>query len=321
MPDIPHEAVVEILQNEPSLVAVLLDGVGVHLPAEAVPIRADTNLSVRDPRLSKQLIADNVFVFSSLRHRVAVVVEVQSGRPGRGRKFAWPAYACVARSREKYAVLFLVIALTREAAAGSSQTIRTGHPGLDLRPFVCGPGGLPGPGGPAFAPELVVLNVLTGNLDLTMHEARVLAIAIINGAPRERAGSYTRIIWAVAPESARKPLEKLMKTIKVPFLDEMIAEGIAEGRAQGVAQGVAQGRAQGVAEGRAQGVAEGRAQGEARLLLRVMAARGIAVPEETRAWLEECQDTARLEELADRAVSARTLAEIFADQPKPPGMK
>jgi hypothetical protein len=54
MPGIPHEAVVEVLQNEPELVAVLLRTVGVRLPSDLTPVVADSNLSVRDPDRMKQ---------------------------------------------------------------------------------------------------------------------------------------------------------------------------------------------------------------------------------------------------------------------------
>jgi hypothetical protein len=50
-----------------------------------------------------------------------------------------------------------------------------------------------------------------------------------------------------------------------------------------VAQGEARGRAEGEARGRAEGEARGRAEGEARGVLTVLAARGIAVPDDVRA--------------------------------------
>jgi transcriptional regulator of acetoin/glycerol metabolism len=141
---------------------------------------------------------------------------------------------------------------------------------------------------------LTVLNILTGDLDLTNHAARMFALLAIAEAPAELREGYTRIIRAVAPESARAALEELMMThLKDDFIDGFLDQGRAEGRAQGVAQGVA--------------------QGEAHLLLRFMAARGLDIPEHIRARVAECADTARLEAWADRAATATSVDEIFGD--------
>jgi hypothetical protein len=52
-PSIPHEAVVEVLHNEPQLVAMLLGKLGTHLPSGAAPFFLDSNLSLCDPRWKK----------------------------------------------------------------------------------------------------------------------------------------------------------------------------------------------------------------------------------------------------------------------------
>jgi hypothetical protein len=49
------------------------------------------------------------------------------------------------------------------------------------------------------------------------------------------------------------------------------------------------------------------------MLLRIMAARGLDIPEHVRARVAECGDTARLEAWADRAATATSVEEIFED--------
>jgi hypothetical protein len=143
-------------------------------------------------------------------------------------------------------------------------------------------------------PQLAVLNILTGDLDLTNHAARMFALLAIAEAPAELREGFTRIIRAVAPESARAALEELMMShLRDDFIDGFLDQGRAEGRAQGLAQGVA--------------------QGEAHLLLRFMAKRGLEIPEHIRARVAECADTARLEAWADRAATATSVDEIFGD--------
>jgi hypothetical protein len=50
MPKLRHEAVVEVLQNEPLLVPLLLAyaGAGVRFPRRPAAVIADSNLSARD---------------------------------------------------------------------------------------------------------------------------------------------------------------------------------------------------------------------------------------------------------------------------------
>ena len=254
MPSIEHEAAGQILHADPQLAAILLGSCGVLLPSGAVAVTADSNLSDRDPT---DLRSDNVLIFEGIGGKVAVIAEVQKDKRDAGR-MRW--------------------------------LIRTGHPGFDLVPLVRGPGTLPHPGHPVYGPQLTVLNVLTGDLDLTNHAARMFALLAIAEAPAELREGYTRIIRAVAPESARAALEELMMThLRDDFVDGFLDQGRAEGRAQGVAQG------------------------EAQLLLRFMAARGLDIPEHIRARVAECADTARLEAWADRAATATSVDEIFGD--------
>ena len=139
---------------------------------------------------------------------------------------------------------------------------------------------------PVYGPQLPVLNILAGDLDLTNHAARIFALLAIAEAPAELREGYTRIIRAVAPESARAALEELMMT---HLRDDFVDGFLDQGRAEGVAQG------------------------EAHLLLWFMAARGLDIPEHIRAQVDECADTARLEAWADRAATATSVDEIFGD--------
>ena len=135
-----------------------------------------------------------------------------------------------------------------------------------------------------------LLNILTGDLDLTNHAVRMLALLAIAEAPADLREGYTRIIRAVAPESARAALEELMMNhLRDDFVDGFIDQG------------------------RAEGVVQGMAQGEAQMLLRIMTARGLDIPEQIRARVAECTDTARLEAWADRAATATSLDDIFKD--------
>jgi hypothetical protein len=84
-----------------------------------------------------------------------------------------------------------------------------------------------------------------------------------------------------ASQAARQALEALMTTapFKNAFVDRLLAEG--------------------------------EAKGEARLLLRVLAARRLHVSAEIRERVLSCADTSQLEAWADRAATAATVDEVF----------
>jgi hypothetical protein len=75
-----------------------------------------------------------------------------------------------------------------------------------------------------------------------------------------------------------------------------------------------EGKAEGKAEGRAEGVAEGKAEGEAQAILRILAARGIDVPERTRERILVCADLDVLGRWLDRSVHAQSADELFAGE-------
>lgn len=283
MPSVQHEAVVELLHRNLQLAGVLLASAGIRLPARATAVVADSNLSARRPLA---FAAEHVIVFTGQTGKVAVVAEVQKDPPRPWKLRDWPAYLSIAGREHQCEAVLLVIALRAETARASRDVIRTGHPGFDLTPIVIGPDNVPAPGGPVLGPELTILAVLTGALDLSSHEARMFAVGSIAHADPEHRGGYTRLILAVAPEATQRALEELMQTtFKDTFVDRLLDQGRAEGEAQG----------------------------EARLLLRVLAARGILVPADIRNRVSTCTDTRELDAWFDRAISATTLGEVFTE--------
>jgi hypothetical protein len=169
--------------------------------------------------------------------------------------------------------------------------IVTGHPGFDLVPLVIDSVTTPDLSSPAAStagPELAVLAVLTGALDLDQDSARRLVLASLANLDESRQATYTVLIRSAASESARQALEDLMTTkFRDPFVDRWFAEGEAKGRA------------------------EGRAEGQANMILRVLAARGLEVSASDREHVLSCTDTGQLETWADRAATATSVEEVF----------
>jgi hypothetical protein len=141
------------------------------------------------------------------------------------------------------------------------------------------------PGVTVAGAELLVLAVLTGALDLGEDSARRLVLTGLAAVDEDRRKSYTAFVLTAASAAARQALEALMTTTDYshPFIDQYIAKGKAEGRAEG----------------------------EAQMILRVLAARGLRVPEEIRQQLLTCTDTSQLETWGDRAATAARVEDIF----------
>lgn len=207
---------------------------------------------------------------------------MQSDPPSKKKRRAWPAYVAVARVEHECPAVLIVVALRPVTARASARSIPTGHPGFVLRPIVISPDNTPAPEGPEAA-ELAVLAVLTGALDLGDPAAQLLALQRIARVDAERRQTYTRLIRVTASAAVRQALEELMTTAfpRDDFIDGLIDQG--------------------------------RAEGEARMLLRILAARGFSLPDEICERVTGCTDLAQLESWGTRAVTATSVREIFGD--------
>ena len=287
MPGSKHQAIIQILRDEPQLVAMLLGRIGIRTPSGSYPVIADSDLSHRTPRLLKELRADNVFLFPGMHETIAVVVEVQTARPGKKRLSTWPCYVTSARLVHGCKAYLLVIATSEAASTGSATLLEIGQPGFRFLPFVAGGHRrLPPGGGLVFGPELTMLNVLTGRLKLSSHTARMLALASIQTASPDRHLWYAQVLLEYTSKNTRirQGLEDLMETtFKSPFIERYMEKGRAEGRAEAASSA----------------------------LLAVLEARSFAVLDPVRAVIRACTDPAQLATWTARAVTAKTIDEVF----------
>jgi hypothetical protein len=185
-----------------------------------------------------------------------------------------------------------------------SSSLAAPHYDFDLTPLVIYAATTPLPGQPgstSAGAELLVLAVLTGALGLGEDSARRMVLTRLAAVDEDRRKSYTAFVLNAASAAARQALEALMTTTDYshPFIDQYVAKGRAEGKAEGRA--------------------EGRAEGEAQMILRVLAARGLRVPEEIRQQLLTCTNTSQLETWGDRAATAASVEDIFGGSERSDG--
>ena len=174
-------------------------------------------------------------------------------------------------------------------AAKCRQLIRTGHPGFDLAPIVIDSAGPPGRDGTG-SPYLTVFAASMGGIDLESGPGarQVLEDAMaspeISDADRFR---MTTTILRLASDAARHLLEAMMTTSEY---EKTFVERIHD-----------------------QGIAEGEAKGKAEDVLKLLDARHLAPSKDQRQQVTSCTDAAQLDRWFDRAITAGTANEVFAD--------
>jgi hypothetical protein len=289
----PHEGPLDLVRQHPEIAVEFVQGAaGIKLPGEVAVSLAPTDMSAVVP---VQYLADMVVLISDAATGepvLAVIIEPQL-RDSETKRYSWPVYVTTARQVAKCPAAVLVVLCPDPAeAAKCRQLIRTGHPGFDLVPIVIDSGGPPGRDG-AGGPYLTVFAASMGGIDMESEPGarRVLdAMASVEVSDADRL-RMTAIILRLASDAARQILEAMMTTsdYEKTFVERIHDEGIAEGEAKG------------------------KAEGKAEAVLKLLVARHLAPSPEQRQRVTACTDPTQLDLWFDRAITAGTAAEVFAD--------
>ena len=179
------------------------------------------------------------------------------------------------------------------------QGVATGHPGFDLLPIVIDP--LHVPSAEGGGPWLLNLRCVPGRIGDGNRAGRQ---PYPERRPRFGSSEADRkrlitLILKGAPAAARQILEDLMATTewKSDFVESFVNVGIEKGLEQG----------------REQGIVEGAIRAKAEDILKVLDARLLKPTKEQRGQVNAATDLAQLDRWFDRALTAATAAEIFAD--------
>jgi hypothetical protein len=218
---------------------------------------------------------------------LAVIIEPQL-RDSETKRFSWPVYVTTARRTAKCPAAVLVVLCPDPAEAEKCRTpIHTGHPGFVLVPIVIDSGGPPRLAGGS--PYLTVFAASMGGIDMASEPGarRVLDAMASPGVTDADRFRMTAIILRIASDAARQLLEAMMTTSEYEktFIEKIHDDGIAEGEARSKAEAV----------------------------LRLLDVRGIATSQAQRDLVIASADSAQLDRWFDRAITASTAAEVFAD--------
>jgi hypothetical protein len=302
MPSRPHEALVLLFRNRPSLAPELLrEALGVALPPNVEAHLAPTDLTEVAPA---QYLADLVVLLRTdppraaespeTRPVLAVVVEAQLRRDTH-KRLSWPVYLATARARHRCEALVMVVAPESKVARWASAPIVLG-PGSVMRPWVLGPERVPVVTDATRArtdPELAVLSVMAhgrGNPRRAAAIAAAAAAGVGTVKDRDLYLLYSDLIGAALGEAARKAFEMLPRGYQ--FQTESLREAIAKGRNEGRN--------------------EARAEERALAVLEVLDARGLPVSAEQRRHVLDCNDVDTLARWLRRAATVTRAADLFA---------
>ncbi|MGH3209384.1 MAG: hypothetical protein ACRDNO_16650 [Trebonia sp.] len=288
MPSMPHEGPLDLVRDHPEIALELIRGrTETDLPPKVAVTLAPTDMSAVVP---VQYLADMVVLISDAATGdpiLAVIIEPQL-RDSETKRYSWPVYVTTARRIAKCPAAVLVVLCPDPAEAEKCRTpIHTGHPGFVLVPIVIDSGGPPGLAGAS--PHLTVFAASMGGIDLASEPGarRVLDAMVSPGVTDADSFRMTAIILRIASDAARQLLEAMMTTSEYEktFIEKIHDDGIAEGEAKGKAEAV----------------------------LRLLDIRGLAPSQEQRQRVAASTNPAQLDRWFDRAITASTAAEVFAE--------
>ena len=309
MPSPRYDTINQLFRERPELaVEVLRELVGLDVP-EAAPVRLESN-DFND-RPSKDFRPDAVITVGPPQAPVhGIVVEIQQEKSEDKRK-QLPRYAAALWLFLRCPITVLCVCPEPDVAAHYAKPIQTDLPDYVFQAAVLGPGDIPeitDADEAASHPELAALAVMVHGRQRRVIEAFATALESLKP---DHAPKYCEYAYGMAAAAVRRILEELMSSATWPVYSPFAREHYGHGKEAGRAEGHVEGRAEGRVEGRAEGRVEGRVEAEASAILRVLAVRGIDVPEDACARIRACADTKQLDRWLEFAVVATSAAELF----------
>ncbi|MEZ4451700.1 MAG: hypothetical protein R3B09_19695 [Nannocystaceae bacterium] len=288
MTKVPHETVVQIVRNAPSLILDLIWPERQHAP-RSVRI---TQTEFVDAVMAEYR-ADDVLLIGDDADAPegAVVVEVQLA-PNPDKPTRWPILVAGPHARYRCPVDLVVVTLDRTVAAWARRPLQVGRMagGMTLTPLVLGPDDIPVITDLEVArwhPELAVLSALAHVDAPEVEDIAAAAFVAAHDLDKDRAVLYPDAIFARLGEVARTALEKIMQTGRYEFQSDFARKYFAEGEAKG------------------------KTEGKAEVLLDLLKHRGIVITDEDRRRVAACSDDAQISAWIVRVLTADSREAVF----------
>lgn len=285
-----HEAMHRIFRHDPGVFARAFRAMDLPFPDPVSVDLMPTDLTEIAP-LERRV--DSLLRIGTAEGAFLLLVEAQS-QDDPDKPAAWAYYVAHAHSKYRLPVILLVVCHDKVTAlwAASPPTIGLPlWPSLTVRPMVLGPNNLP---------------VLTDK-ESAAEDIPLASLAAVAHAKHPRIGD---ILTALATA-----MKEIGDETDRAILAELTELGLGRTPAARIWRQLMTDlsffRSESSQLLRAEGRVEGRVEGIAGSILRILARRGVTVPEAARERITACDDVTLLNTWLDRSVDARSVEEVF----------
>ena len=237
MPGEQHEGLVELFAASPELaLTALRDWLRIDLPPWTSVETVDSDANQAQP-LERR--ADLAHVLSDGgRPVLAVVVEVQRSIDP-AKRWSWPHYSATMSARYHCPAVLLVVTPSPAVARWAAGPFRTG-PRNRFRPVVLGPSKIRRVRDPTVEPELLLLSAAAhGEREPSIVKA---LLRRLDGVDQPLRNAYGRLTLALVGPAIREEVERMLRAEDFP-VDSWAKEYVEIGEARGEARGELRGAA------------------------------------------------------------------------------
>ncbi|WP_157430052.1 hypothetical protein [Actinomadura oligospora] len=293
MPTREHESPLALIEEDPPLAARLLHWAGGPVMSPHAEFRLESaDLSEFDPTEYRADRVVGVYADADGHPGCGVIVESQR-RYDEGKFWSWPAYVANFRARKRCEGYLVVLCYDEKVAERCRVRIPLGNPGSYLYVLVVGPKEIP-----LITDPDEVQDPLDAVLSTLVHAAgphgRDVAEAMIDALARlvpdgDQRKTDIDNVTALQSDAVRNMLEELMVTRDTEPKTQLFKDWKDEGKG------------------------EGDAEASRRHLLALLDARGLRIDDARREAVNDCVDPERLETWFQRALTASSVDEVFAE--------
>jgi hypothetical protein len=284
MPSYLHELILLLFRNRFEAAADLLRELDVEPPEHDEVCAGSSDLNdLRPAEYRADLV---LFLLRRTRKVLGIIVEVQLACDD-DKPYSWPAYIANLRARHRCPVCLLVITVEDAVARWAGRLIELG-PGSRCKPWVVGPSNTPAVTELRDAQENVELAVLSAiehgqGTDIQL-AARIASAAIVASADidAERSRLYLDMILISLLKSGPEAIEATMNSLGYEYQSDFARRYVAQGRME--------------------------------IILKLLSSRFGLLPEAVHARVRSA-DSAQIDIMADRMLTARTLEEVLGPLP------
>ncbi|MFB8772230.1 hypothetical protein [Streptomyces broussonetiae] len=297
----PHEAMHRIFQEHPDLFSRVSEVLGIDFaPPTSVTV---LSCDLTETRPLERRVDTLLRLESEDQEPLLLAVEAQ-GSKNPDKPASWAYYASYLLAKYRVQPLLLVVCQDRATAEWASQPVTFGPPQwplLTLRPLVAGPHNMPVITDPAEARKDLALATLSAITHVANRDIGAILKAVttvLRDTPHPLADPIIELIAQGMGTSPAAELWRNLVAVDLSFYKSPLSQELREA---------------GREAGREEGREEGRAERAAQDILKVLAKRGIEVPEGVQDRITHCDDLETLDRWLLEAVVAPTAEAIFTD--------